>query len=209
MGFSPTLVTNYTWSERGQRVPVPYEAPQGRRVNAMGVYFTAGPCTGTLTYETWAVLPKSRAKKPRKTVAEIAATHGLREAEVGQLDSARFIGFVWRAAGRPPGAGNEWVRERPLRVVLDNYSVHKSKAVQAEQPAWAAAGIELVYLPAYSPELSEIEPVWNDVKQHQLPIRSYAQAGRLKQAVDAALAQKAALLRAKAAKTANLSRSPT
>lgn len=209
VGFSPTLVTNYTWSECGQRVRGPYEAPQGRRVNAIGAYFIAGPCTGTLTYETWAVLPKSRAQKPRKTVAEIAAGHGLQETEVGQLDSAHFIGFVWRVAGRPLGAETGWERERPLRVVLDNYSVHKSKAVQAEQPAWAVAGIELVYLPAYSPELSEIEPVWNDVKQHHLPVRSYAQAGHLKQAVDGALAQKAAALRAKATKTTNLSRSPT
>jgi DDE superfamily endonuclease len=87
--------------------------------------------------------------------------------------------------------------------------VHKSKAVQAEQPARAAAGIELVYLPAYSPEVSEIEAVWNDVKAHQVPIRSYPQAGQLKHAVDAALAQKAALLQAKTAKTTNLFRSPT
>lgn len=202
-------MTNYTWSERGQRIQVPYEAPQGRRVNALGAYFTAGPAAGRLTYETWAVLPKSRAKQPRKTPAEVAAAHGLQETEVGQLDSARFIGFIWRVAGRPPGAGPAWARERPLRVVLDNYSVHKSKAVQAEQLAWATAGIDLVYLPAYSPELSAIEPVWNDVKAHQLPIRSYTQAGQLKQAVDAALAQKAALLQAKAAKTKILSRPPT
>jgi hypothetical protein len=139
----------------------------------------------------------------------VAAAHGLQETEVGQLDSARFIGFIWRVAGRPPGAGPAWARERPLRVVLDNYSVHKNKAVQAEQLAWATAGIDLVYLPAYSPELSAIEPVWNDVKAHQLPIRSYTQAGQLKQAVDAALAQKAALLQAKAAKTKILSRPPT
>jgi hypothetical protein len=57
--------------------------------------------------------------------------------------------------------------------------------------------------------LSAIEPVWNDVKAHPLPIRSYTQAGQLKQAVDAALAQKAALLQAKAAKTKILSRPPT
>jgi hypothetical protein len=188
---------------------VPYEAPQGRRVNALGAYFTAGLAAGRLLYETWAVLPKRRAKKPRKTGAAVAAAHGLTEAAGGVLDSTRFRAFVWRVAGRPPEAGSDWVRERTLRVVLDNYSVHKSKAVQAEQPAWGAAGIELIYLPAYSPELSEIEPVCNDGKQHQVPIRSYAQAGHLKQAVDAALAQKAALLLAKAAKTTNLYRSPS
>ncbi len=69
------------------------------------------------------------------------------------------------------------MRARPLQGVLDNYSGHKSGRMQQAQPAWTAAGIELVYLPAYSPELSAIEPVWNDRKHHQLPIRSYAQAG--------------------------------
>jgi hypothetical protein len=209
VGFSPTLVTNYSWGERGVRVEVAYEAPGGRRVNAIGAYFTAGPLAGRLDYDTWAVLPKSRAKKPRKTVAEQAAAHGLSAAEVGVLDSTRFITFIWRVAGRPANAGRGWVRERPLWLVLDNYSVHKSSAVQQEQEAWRAAGIELVYLPAYSPKLSQIEPVWNDMKQHQLPIRSYPQAGQLKQAVDAAFAQKARLLQANAAKTTNLSHSPT
>jgi len=38
--------------------------------------------------------------------------------------------------------------------------------VQQELDALAAAGIELFYLPSYSPELSGIEPIWHDVK-HQ------------------------------------------
>jgi transposase len=35
-GFAPTLPTGYTWSRRGQRLVVPYEAPQNRRVNVVG-----------------------------------------------------------------------------------------------------------------------------------------------------------------------------
>lgn len=69
-------------------------------------------------------------------------------------------------------------------------------------------GIELVYLPAYSPELSKIEPVGNAIKQHPWPIRSYTQAGQLKQAVDAAFSRKAVLLQAKAAKSTNVFYSP-
>jgi transposase len=54
-----------------------------------------------------------------------------------------------------------------------------------------AADIFLVYLPAYSPELSAIEPVWNDVKAHHMPVRSFECVTSLKQAVDMALARKA------------------
>jgi len=35
-GFAPTLPTGYTWGRRGQRLEVPYEASQGRRVNVVG-----------------------------------------------------------------------------------------------------------------------------------------------------------------------------
>jgi hypothetical protein len=182
-------------------VRVPYEAPQGRRVNVLGAYFTHGPQAGTLRYESWARIPVSRAAKPRKTLAELVKAQGLQEAEVGVLDAERFIGFVWQVAGRPTDAGPAWVRERPVTIVLDNYSVHKSGAVRAMDAVWHAAGIELRYLPAYSPELSAIEPVWNALKQHELPIRSFAHVGDLKQAVEAALARKATALRQAAEST--------
>ena len=80
--------------------------------------------------------------------------------------------------------------------VVDNYSVHRSERVRAEAPRLAAAGIHLFYLPAYSPELSRMEPVWQDVKYQGLPIRSYEQVGMLKRAVETALATKAIELRA-------------
>jgi hypothetical protein len=35
-GFAPTLPTGYTWSRRGHRLVVPYEAPQNRRVHVVG-----------------------------------------------------------------------------------------------------------------------------------------------------------------------------
>jgi len=194
VGFSPTLPTNYSWSGRGYRVVVPYEAPQGRRVNALGAYFTPGPAAGTLLTQTWARVPPRRAQKPRKPAAEVASAHGLEEAELGVLDSARFIAFIWQVAGRPAGAADNWVRERPLDIVLDNYSVHTSGAVRAMREEWQAAGIHLRYLPAYSPELSAIEPVWNTIKQHELPTRSFRVLGDLKRAVEGAFARKATAL---------------
>jgi putative transposase len=204
VGFSPTLPTTYSWAPVGMRIVVPYEAPQGRRVNGIGAYFTAGPATGTFVAQTWARLPAQRAKKPRKTLAEIALSHGLTETEIGVLDAERFIGFIWMVAGRPATASRAWMRARPLEIVLDNYSVHTSRAVQAMQAAWQQAGITLRYLPAYSPELSAIEPIWNSVKQHELPTRSFRVLGELKRAVDSALAQKAGALQQAAAESANV-----
>jgi hypothetical protein len=182
---------------------IPYEAPQGRRVNVIGAYFTHGPAVGTLCWASYASLPKSRAKTQQRSVAEQAVRHGLLPEEVGVLDSERFLAFLWKVAGRPFIYPAGWRRERPLVIVLDNYSVHKSERVEAALPELTAADIHLFYLPAYTPELSQMEPVWHAVKHHELTQRSFEILGQLKRAVDAALARKATALYA-AAQTAYL-----
>ncbi len=94
-------------------------------------------------------------------------------------------------------------------VVLGNYSVHKSQIVSAALPELVAADIHVEYLPPYSPELSRIEPDWNDIKQHHLPVRSFDRVAELKQAVDAVLAYKAYRLQQAASKTTGLPRADT
>ncbi len=175
-------------------------------MNVIGAYCTHGPEAGRLTYRSWAVLPKSRAKKPRTTPEERAAAHGLTADEVGPIDAERLVAFLWQVAGRPAAAGPTWRRARPVVIALDNYSVHTGQAVVAAQPLLAAANIELVYLARYCPEQSRIEPIWNDVKQHQIPIRSFAQVADLKHAVDDALTYKAQLLQHTHAKSMNIHR---
>ncbi len=204
-----TLPTTSSWFLEGERLTVPYEAPQGRRVNVIGAYFTHGPEAGRLEYQSWAVLPKSRAKQPRTSPEARAAAQGLTLAEVGPIDADRVVAFLWGVAGRPADALPDWQRERPLRIAWDNYSVHTSAVVQAAQGALAAAGVQLVRLARYCPEQSEIEPVWNDVKQHQLPIRSFERVADLKHAVDNALARKATQLRQRADKSSNVHHLPT
>jgi hypothetical protein len=203
-GFSMTLPPCGSWFLEGERLRVAYQAPQGRRVNVIGAHFTHGPEAGRFEYQSWASLPKSRAKKQRKTPEQQAAAHGLRVEEVGPIDSARFLAFVWRVAGRPQEGQEGWQRARPLMVVIDNYAVHTSQTVADVGPALEAAGVQLVKLPSYSPELSRIEPDWNDIKQHELPVRSFERVAELKRAVDEALARKAEQLRQDAAKTTSL-----
>lgn len=180
---------------------MPYEAPQGRRVNALGAYFSHGVAAGKFCFATWGTLPKSAAKNPRLSLVERARLHGLHAEEVGPIDGERLVQFLWQVGGRPLVYTDDWRRERPLVIVLDNYSVHKSQAVKAALPALERAGITLFYLPSYSPELSEIEPIWQRVKHHEMRKRSYTLLGTLKQAVEAALTRKATALLAAHQKT--------
>ena len=79
-------------------------------------------------------------------------------------------------------------------VVLDNYSVHHSQYVKEERAKFQEADIDLFYLPSYSPELSEIEPVWHDVKQHRMRRLSQSSLLELKREVDVILTEKASSL---------------
>jgi hypothetical protein len=193
-GFAMTQPTNYSWFPKGTRLTVPYEANQGRRVNVIGAYFSHGPHAGRFVFETRVNLPQSRAKRPRKTAEERARAHGVNPEDVGKIDADSFLSFVWKLAGRPADASEGWERERPLALSLDNYSVHKSDRVEEEKPALEAANIHLCYLPSYTPELSDIEPVWQDVKHHELTKRSHDQLGALHREVCSALQKKAAKL---------------
>ena len=200
-GFAPTLPTCYSWFPVGERFLVAHQAAQERRVNAIGAFFSHGVQAGRFLFETYACLPKSRAKKPRKSPQQTAAQHGLTLAEVGTLDAARFLSFVWQVAGRPDVYAQDWKRERPLVIVVDNYSVHKSQIVQEAVPVLEAADVYLFYLPSYSPQLSKIEPIWNDVKHHRMRRRSYSLLGDLKHATDNTLLEKAEQLLAAYEKT--------
>ena len=116
---------------------------------------------------------------------------------------------MWQIAGRPPAAPAEWKRSRPLVIALDNYAVHHRQTITTARPLLAAAQIEFVYLARDCPEQSGIEPVWNDVKQHHVPVRSFEQVIDLKRAVDAALACKAVQLQQAYAKSTTLQRLAT
>jgi hypothetical protein len=175
-------------------------------VNAIGAHFTHGPEAGRLDFQSWAVLPKSRAKKPRTTLEERAAAQGLTGDEVGPIDATRLVAFLWQIAGRPADAASAWQRERPLTIALDNYSVHTSQTVAAARPYLAAANVHLFYLARYCPEQSGIEPIWHDIKAHQIPIRSFDQVADLKHAVDTALTRKAQQLQQARAKSTKLHR---
>jgi hypothetical protein len=165
-GFAPTLPTGYTWGRRGCRVVVPYEAPQGRRVNVVGALAPYDPAGPSLSFTT-------------------------RRKADGPYDAAAHLAFVRQIAGLPPAPTAADRRDRPCVVVLDNYAVHHAAAVKAAIPDLAAVGLSFCYLPPYSPELNPIEAVWRQVKYHDLPERSHPTDAALQAAVEAALTDRA------------------
>lgn len=183
VGFAPTLPTSFTWARVGTRPLVPYEAPQGRRVNVIGALAADGPCP-RFVYAS------------RRT--DRRATASTATAPAGRLDSAAFLAFVCQDVAQLPAAWDalpaDYVRPRPCTIALDNYSVHHSKAVQAAAPLLARAGVTFFYLPPYSPELSTIEPVWQHTKYTAITTRSYADGDALQQAVNDALDKRAMAL---------------
>src|SRR5688500_11361147 len=71
-------------------------------------------------------------------------------------DTAVFLAFLDRVLIP------ELTRTKPdAVVVMDNLSPHRAPAVRARLEA---AGLDLLYLPRYSPDLSPIEPMWAKLK---------------------------------------------
>lgn len=178
-GFAPTLPTSYTWARKRVRPLAWDEPPQGRRLNVLGALAVGGEAPGLVWTEP-----------------------------SGKLDGAAFLAFVWRAVAGLPAPPGElppgYRRPRPCAIVQDNYSVHRSKEVQAALPDLERVGVGLYYLPPYSPELNRIEPLWRHVKHEELPVRSYRTLDDLRAAVADALNLHARPLPATTDSTTNL-----
>ena len=87
----------------------------------------------------------------------------------------------------------------PRVVVLDNAALHTGKVVRAAKARLARRGIYLSFLPPYSPELNEIEPVFRQVTYHERPRRSYTTRLGLHEAVEEAFTGDGRRLRPKRA----------
>lgn len=60
---------------------------------------------------------------------------------------------------------------RALVVVLDNASIHRAKRIEPYLRVLATQGVQLHFLPAYSPELNRIEVLWRLVKHRWMQPR--------------------------------------
>jgi transposase len=144
-GFAPTLPVGCSWCLAGQRKLIRYEAPQGRRVNALAAYRPYG-------------------RSPRLDVFTAERT----------WNSHDLIGFL---------KALPWSKA-PRVVVLDNAGLHTSKVIRRARRELSSKGIYLYFLPPYSPELNEIEPVFRQVKYQEIPERSHTTRIGLRVAVE-------------------------
>lgn len=140
----------YSWARRGERKRIPYENPQGRRLNVLAALVKQGPSPSL----TWDAAPRT-------------------------LRSRDLLAFL-------PGIPRR--TDVPLVVVLDNASLHRSAVVRDALPALWTQRIYLYFLPPYSPELNDIEPVFRVIKHQEMPGRTYTTDAALEAAVDAAFA---------------------
>jgi hypothetical protein len=125
---------SYTWVKQRQRKRVPYENPEGRRVNALAALVKGG--TTPALY--WVAKP-------------------------GSLRAHHLVAFLQEL----PAVA------LPTVVVLDNGSIHRSKETRAALPDLWRCGVHLYFLPAYAPELNDIEAAFRAIKHHHLPERRY------------------------------------
>ena len=78
------------------------------------------------------------------------------------VNSDLFVGFLGLLKQRVT---------KPLTVILDNASFHKSKATKHVVEYLQKQGVHLYFLPAYSPELNRIERLWHKVKHTWMEVK--------------------------------------
>jgi transposase len=69
-------------------------------------------------------------------------------------------------------------------VVMDQASVHTSKAFEQKQSEWEAQQLEIFWLPTYSPQLNLIEILWRFIKYEWLGFDAYQDWKTLVQSVE-------------------------
>ncbi len=88
------------------------------------------------------------------------------------IDAMAVCDLLRKLAGRYAGS--------PVTLVLDNARYQKCEVVRSLA---AELGIELLYLPAYSPNLNLIERLWKFVKKEVLACRYYEDFARFRAAI--------------------------
>lgn len=170
LGFTPQRPVRRAWQEddvvvqrwRSEEFPA-----LAARAKARGATLLFGDESGLRSdYHagtTWAPrgqTPVVPATGQRFSIPMLSAVSALGEVHFmlheGRVNSEVFVHFLKQLMHG---------RTRPVILVLDGHSIHKSKMVK-DYVATAAGQLELAYLPPYSPELNPDEQVWKSVKAH-------------------------------------------
>lgn len=74
--------------------------------------------------------------------------------------------------------------KQPTVVVIDNATIHHSKAFEAKVEEWKQDDLYIFYLPKYSPHLNPIEILWRMIKYQWLPYEEIEDQNELNQRLD-------------------------
>lgn len=77
----------------------------------------------------------------------------------------------------------ESLRQKTV-LVMDNSSVHQNHLFWEKQEVWASKGLEIFFLPTYSPQLNLIEILWRFIKYQWLEPNAYESYSNLVEAVE-------------------------
>jgi len=69
-------------------------------------------------------------------------------------------------------------------VVIDNAPTHTSKKFKALMKIWEAKGLQIFFLPPYSPQLNPIEQLWKFMKYYWIELDAYKSVENMKNYVE-------------------------
>ncbi len=153
------------------------EAKQGKRsvLFVDAAHFVYGPYLGYLWCLVRLFVPGPCGRKRYNVLGAIdAVTHRMIRVTNHAYINTSSVCDLLKAVARAGLPG-------PVTLVLDNAAYQRNAFVQAYA---AFLGIELLYLPSYSPNLNLIERVWRFVKKEVLAARVKGDYGTFTQAID-------------------------
>ena len=124
------------------------------------------------------VVPTGAGRQRYSVLGALDATNRtlIRETTVGTVDANAVARLLVKIRDAHP--------EGPIHIVWDNARYQHTPVVRAVAKL---LGIELNYLPPYSPNLNSIERVWKFVKKKALANKSFADFGAFRAAIDSVL----------------------
>jgi transposase len=157
------------------------EAKRGRRTVLFvdAAHFVYGPFLGYLWCLVRLFVPGPSGRKRYNVLAALdAISHRVIRVSNQASINAESVCALLREVAAAGLAG-------PITLVLDNARYQKCQVVQALA---ASLGLELLYLPSYSPNLNLIERVWKFVKRECLGCRVLPTYEAFTRAIDDCLA---------------------
>ncbi len=110
---------------------------------------------------------------------ELPSSSSLNLTTLGFMSKQDFYSFTLEGAATSDvviECFNEFMKMKKSKhvvVILDNASTHRSNAFCDMIEQWEEAGVEIYFIPPYSPELNHIERLWKEIKYSWLPLKSY------------------------------------